>query len=181
MTHSGTDSFWVKNDTFWVRPQMCHFSFFYFVIDNILYFVTPAGAWTSTIWFFLDPSKAIPIGDSFDILFCNKSASVEPTIVYDTSSSNSSSHNLTVFPTWTVFVSISESSIILAYLTLFSNSAILSSFAACALLASSYSEFSDKSPNPKATFILSAISALFSVLISYFISITDSSHIAGAS
>ena len=40
-------------------------------------------------------------------------------------------------------------------------SAILASFSACAVLASSYSEFSDKSPNPNAVFILSAISVLF--------------------
>ena len=60
-------------------------------------------------------------------------------------------------------MSISFSSIIFACLILFSNSAILTSFSACAVLASSYSEFSDKSPNPNATFILSAISALFSV------------------
>lgn len=71
------------------------------------------------------------------------------------------SSSFTVFPTCTVLVSISDSSIILAYLNLFSNSAILVSFSACAFLASSYSEFSDKSPKPNATFILSAISALF--------------------
>ena len=53
----------------------------YFVIDKILYLATPAGAWTSTIWFFLAPNKAVPIGDSLEILFCNKSTSVEPTIV----------------------------------------------------------------------------------------------------
>ena len=64
------------------------------------------------------------------------------------------SSSFTVFPTCTVLVSISDSSIILAYLNLFSNSAILVSFSACAFLASSYSEFSDKSPKPNATFIL---------------------------
>ena len=37
---------------------------------------------------------------------------------------------------------------------MFSNSAIFPSFSACAFLASSYSEFSDKSPKPNATFIL---------------------------
>ena len=68
-----------------------------------------------------------------------------------------------MFPTCTVSVSISFSSIIFACLILFSNSAIFTSFSACAVFASSYSEFSDKSPNPKATLILSATSALFSV------------------
>lgn len=74
------------------------------------------------------------------------------------------SNTFTVFPICTVSVSISFASIILACLTLFSYSAIFASFSACAFLASSYSEFSDKSPKPNATFILSAISALFSVL-----------------
>ena len=72
-----------------------------------------------------------------------------------------------MFPIWTVFVSISDSSITLAYLILFSNSAILVSLAAWALFASSYSEFSDKSPKPNATLILSVISVLFSVFNSF--------------
>ena len=38
-------------------------------IDKTLYLSTPAGAFTSTIWFFLAPIKAVPIGDSFEILF----------------------------------------------------------------------------------------------------------------
>ena len=138
--------------------------FFYFFIDKILYFITPAGAFTSTTLFFFAPSKAAPSGDSFDILFSNRFTSVEPTIVYSISSLNSISSTFTTFPICTTSVSISFSSIILACLNLFSNSAIFTSFSACAVFASSYSEFSDKSPNPKATFILSAISALFSVL-----------------
>ena len=137
--------------------------FFYFFIDNILYFAIPSGTSTCTISFFFLPSKAEPSGDSFEILFCAKSTSVEPTIVYSTSSSNSSSNTFTMFPTCTVFVSISDSSIIFASLNFFSISAIFSSFSACAVFASSYSEFSDKSPNPNAIFILSAISALFTV------------------
>ena len=64
------------------------------------------------------------------------------------------SNTFTVFPICTVSVSISFASIILACLTLFSYSAIFASFSACAFLASSYSEFSDKSPKPNATFIL---------------------------
>ena len=129
-----------------------------------MYFNIPAGAWTSTTWFFFAPISALPIGDSLDILFWDKSTSVDPTIVYVSSSLNSKSNIFTLFPTWTVFVSISDSSMILACLILFSSSAILFSFAAWADFASSYSEFSDKSPNPNATFILSAISPLFSVL-----------------
>jgi len=57
------------------------FYFPYLVIDNILYWTTPAGACTSIVWFFLAPKIATPIGDSFEILFCAKSTSVEPTIV----------------------------------------------------------------------------------------------------
>ena len=98
-----------------------------------------------------------------EILFSAKLTSVEPTIVYSIFSSNSTSNTFTIFPICTVSVSISFSSIILACLNLFSNSAIFTSFSACAFLASSYSEFSDKSPKPNATFILSAISALLSV------------------
>ena len=58
----------------------------------------PAGALTSTVAPFLAPNKALPIGDSFEILFSAKFTSVEPTIVYSTSSSNSTSYNVTVFP-----------------------------------------------------------------------------------
>ena len=126
-------------------------------------FIIPDGASTSTVSPFFLPRSALPIGDSLDILFSAKLTSVEPTMVYSTSSSNSSSCNNTVFPIWTVFVSISFSSIIFAFLIFVSSSAILFSFSACADFASSYSEFSDKSPNPNATFILSATSVLFSV------------------
>ena len=137
--------------------------FNYFVIDKILYWTTPAGASTLTVWFFFAPNNAFPIGDSFDILFCAKSTSVDPTIVYAISSLNSISNNLTRFPIWTVLVSISASSIIFAFLIFCSSSAISSSFSLWADFASSYSEFSDKSPNPLAVLILSAISVLFSV------------------
>ena len=132
-------------------------------MSKILYFITPAGAFTSTVCFFFAPKSAAPKGDSLDILFSAKFTSVDPTIVYSISSLNSTSSTFTVFPTCTVSVSMSFSSIIFACLSLFSSSAIFTSFSACAVLASSYSEFSDKSPNPNATFILSAISALFSV------------------
>ena len=125
--------------------------------------MTPPGVSASTVWFFFAPRRAAPIGDSLDILFDAKSTSVDPTIVYSTSSSNSISCTFTTFPIWTVFVSTSDSSIIFAYLNLFSKSAILVSLAAWAFFASSYSEFSDKSPNPSATLILSAIAALSSV------------------
>ena len=137
---------------------------FYFVIDKTLYLAIPPGVFTSTISFFFFPSKAAPTGDSLEIFFSAKFTSVDPTIVKVISSSYSSSCTFTIFPTWTVFVSISDSSIILAYLILFSNSAIFPSFSAWAFFASSYSEFSDRSPNPSATFIFSAISALFVVL-----------------
>ena len=110
-----------------------------------MYWTIPAGASTSTVAPFLAPKSALPIGDSFEILFSARLTSVEPTIVYSTSSSNSISCNFTVFPIWTVFVSISFSSITFAYLNLFSSSAIFISFSACAFLASSYSEFFDKS------------------------------------
>ena len=88
-------------------------SLYYFDIFVILYLITPTGAWTSTISFFLFPNNAAPKGDSFDILFWDKSTSVEPTIVYSISSSNSISKTLTMFPTWTVSKSTSDSSIIL--------------------------------------------------------------------
>ena len=73
-------------------------TFFYFVIFLISYSITPAGALTCTFAPFLAPKSAFPIGDSFDILFSAKFTSVEPTIVYYTSSSNSTSYNVTVFP-----------------------------------------------------------------------------------
>ena len=139
------------------------FYLYYFFIAKILNLIIPSGASTSTTSPFFLPSKAFPIGDSFEILFSTKFTSVEPTIVYSISSSNSSSYNLTVFPIWTVFVSISLLSITFACLIFASNSAICCSFSDWAFFASSYSEFSDKSPNPLATFILSAISVLFSV------------------
>ena len=107
----------------------------YFVIDNILYFITPAGAFTSTVWFFLAPNNASPKGDSLDILFSAKFTSVEPTIVYSISSLYSISNIFTLLPTWTTLLSISDSSIILAYLNLFSNSVIFISLDACAFFA----------------------------------------------
>ena len=59
------------------------------VIFSILKDKTPAGASTSTTSFFFLPSKAFPIGDSFEILLFARSTSVEPTIVYSTFSSYS--------------------------------------------------------------------------------------------
>ena len=50
-------------------------------MSNILYFIIPAGAFTSTVCFFLAPNNADPKGDSLDILFSAKSTSVDPTIV----------------------------------------------------------------------------------------------------
>ena len=47
-------------------------------------------ALTSTVAPFLAPNRAFPIGDSFDILFSNGSASLVPTIVYSSSSSSPS-------------------------------------------------------------------------------------------
>ncbi len=106
---------------------------------NTLYLATPPGVFASIVSPFFAPINAAPIGDSFDILFLLKSTSVDPTIVYSSSSSYSKSNIFTVFPTWTVFVSISDSSIILAYFIFSSNSSIFASFAAWAFLASSCS------------------------------------------
>ena len=100
----------------------------YFLIDKIFNLMIPTGAWTSTTLFLFLPNNACPIGDSFEILLATTSTSVEPTIVYSTVSSNSTSNTLTMFPTWTTSVSISDSSIIFAYFIFSSNSAILISF-----------------------------------------------------
>lgn len=134
---------------FLITTLFTYFSYlFYFFIDSISYCIFPSGASTSTVSPFFAPNSALPNGDSFDILFSAKFTSVDPTIVYSTSSSNSTSYNFTLFPICIVFVSISFSSIIFACLNLLSNSAIFISFSVCAVFASSYSEFSDKSPNP---------------------------------
>ena len=63
----------------------------YIVIDKTLNFIIPFGALASTVCPFLAPKSACPIGDSLEILLFNKSTSVDPTIVYVTSSSNSTS------------------------------------------------------------------------------------------
>ena len=70
----------------------------YFFIDKILYLAVPAGILNSTTCPFFAPSSAAPIGDSLEILFCVRSTSVEPTIVYSASSLNSKSFTFTVFP-----------------------------------------------------------------------------------
>ena len=71
------------------------------------------------------PRRALPIGDSFDILDSEGSASAEPTIVYSSSSTSSVSASLnsilTTEPTVTRFVSIELSSIITATLSIFSS------------------------------------------------------------
>ena len=70
-----------------------------FLISKTLYFATPPGVFASTVSPFFAPINAAPIGDTFEILFFDKSTSVEPTIVYSSSSLNSMSKIFTVFPT----------------------------------------------------------------------------------
>lgn len=99
------------------------------------------------------------MGLSLEMRLFKGSDSLAPTMVYSTSSLNSSSYTRTVVPMLTRSVATSESSITRAVRMVFSRSMISASKRDCSFLASSYSAFSLKSPKPRAIAICSATSA----------------------
>ena len=112
---------------------------------------------------FLRPSSALPTGDSLESRLLAGSASVEPTIVYVDDLPESSSLTWTSEPTRTTSLSSSEASITEAERSLSSSVAMRASSIACSFLASSYSEFSEMSPNSRASLMRSATSRRLSV------------------
>ena len=96
-------------------------------ISNTLYSIVPACVSTNTCSPTAFPSNAAPSGDSFEILPAKLFASVEPTMLYSTSSSNSSSYNNTVHPMLILFKSTSFSSTISTSFKIFSISSIRAS------------------------------------------------------
>ena len=116
-----------------------------FFAARILYSNAPASVSTVTVSPFLCPRIALPTGDSFEILPLRLLASVEPTILYSTSSSNSTSRSVTVQPMLMFFVSCSSVTTS-AFLRIFSISSIRASISRCSSFAASYSAFSERSP-----------------------------------
>jgi len=135
----------------------------YFFNDNILYSDFQASEVNLTISPFFFHKIAFQKFDSFDILGISAkiSASVEPTILYVSFSFDSIFSTQTIAPTVTLSLDNLSSEIISTFFKSDSKSKILFSTAACSFLASSYSEFSDKSQNEIASFNFSAISTLF--------------------
>src|SRR5581483_1719060 len=105
----------------------------------------------------LRPSSALPTGDSLDSLASAGLASAEPTIVYLTDLPPSSL-TWTTEPTRTWSVPRSDWSITVAERSFSSSEAIRASSIACSFLASSYSAFSEMSPNSRASLIREATS-----------------------
>ena len=106
---------------------------------------------------------ALPTGDSFESLSSAGFASAEPTMKYSSVRLASTSRSLTFAPTETTLRSTSRFWITRAFERRSSSWAILCSSIACSFLASSYSAFSEMSPNSRATRIRSATSRRFSV------------------
>ena len=104
------------------------------------------------------PISALPIGDSLESFCSAGSASVGPTIWNLRDSPDFWSLTWTRTPTPTVSVSIAFSSTTLARRSRSSSWAIRCSSSACSFLASSYSEFSEMSPNSRASLIRAATS-----------------------
>src|SRR4051794_4825624 len=123
----------------------------------------PLGSWTVTSSLRLWPTRALPTGDSLESLFSAGLASVEPTIVYLSALPEDSSLTLTSEPTRTTSLSSSEASNTEAERSLSSSDAIRASSMACSFLASSYSEFSEMSPNSRASLMRSATSRRLAV------------------
>ena len=92
-----------------------------------------------------------------------RSASVEPTIVYWSDLPEPSSLTLTSEPTRTTSLESSLASITDAERSLSSSDAMRASSIACSFFASSYSEFSEMSPNSRASLMRPATSRRFSV------------------
>src|SRR3712207_1036860 len=124
----------------------------------ILYLREPRGAETSTISPFLRPMIALPTGDSFESLRSAGFASAEPTISYSTVSFASRSRRRTRVPIATTPFGTSSFSISRARFRRSSSCAIRCSSIACSFFASSYSEFSEMSPNSRACLMRSATS-----------------------
>src|SRR5690606_25488495 len=134
------------------------------VTSRISYFSTPSGACTSTMVPGVLPIMACPTGDSLEMRLLSGSASAEPTTKYSNSSPNSRSLSRTREPSPTTPSSFSDVSISLAFRRVFSSCKILPSRKACSFFASSYSEFSEMSPNSKACLMRSATSRRRTVL-----------------
>ena len=106
---------------------------------------------------------ALPTGDSFESLSSAGFASAEPTMKYSSVRFASTSRSFTFAPIETTLRSTSRFWITRAFTRRSSSWAILCSSIACSFLASSYSAFSEMSPNSRATRIRSATSRRFSV------------------
>src|SRR3954452_13876799 len=136
--------------------------------------IEPAGAATSTVSPFLCPSTARPTGDSFESLFAAGSASADPTISYSSLSPPSTYFTLTLVPTLTTSVPTAAVSITRAERSCSLSRAIRASSSACSFFASSYSEFSEMSPNSRASRIRSATSRRLTVSSSSICSLSFS-------
>ena len=135
-------------------------------MPSTLYLRTPACVSTETVCPFLAPIRALPTGDSFEILPLRLLASDEPTILYSRSSLNSRSRILTLQPMLILLRSTSSSTTTSAFLRIFSRASILASISRCSSLAASYSAFSERSPCSLASLIFSATSFLLTTLSS---------------
>jgi hypothetical protein len=129
-----------------------------------LYSDTPASDLTFIISDFFFHNNSFQTTDSFDILagVVKISASVEPTILYSVFSFEDKSSIVTIFQIVIFPFKLASAFIISTFFNCQTKSEILFSTAACSFLASSYSEFSDKSQKEIASFNFSAISTLFS-------------------
>ena len=124
----------------------------------ILTCISPPGVSTLTVSPTLCPTKLWAIGDSFEILPANGSASAK---TYDLISFWFIIIFLktTVLPIATSSAAIEPLSMISAWFNMFSTSLIRPSSIDCSFFAASYSEFSDRSPKERAILIRSMISA----------------------
>ena len=104
------------------------------------------------------PTRALPIGDSLESLCSTGLASVEPTIWNFCESPVFWSLTWTTEPKPTSSVPSAFSSITVARRSRSSSCAIRPSSSACSFLASSYSAFSEMSPNSRASLIRAATS-----------------------
>ena len=118
----------------------------------------PDGVSVSTISPTLWPKSDFPTGDSSEIFPSIGFASMEPTILYSRTSPYSTSFNLTLLPISIISLLNSLESTIFTSLSIASICAILASTIACSFFASSYSLFSERSPNEIAVFIFDATS-----------------------
>src|SRR4051794_18827822 len=118
----------------------------------------PRGTCTDTTSLRLWPISARPTGDSLESLFSDGFASAEPTIVNFCDLPVFSSLTETTEPTWTASVEMSFGSTTWAERRRSSSWAMRCSSIICSFFASSYSEFSEMSPNSRASLMRSATS-----------------------